>query len=209
MPRDITVTLYQFAELSPKAKGKARDWYREASAEDTDYADVVIEDAQRVAEILGITIDTHTVKTTTGKTWQEPSIYWSLDYSHHPYAAFDGRYSYAKGCQRKIRQYAPEDAVLHQLADRLEAAQAPYGYRLTARIDSSRRDDYGDVIVYHNDDEIDVPGVEEILNVMRDFQRWIHRCLEAEYDSRQTDDYIDEQIEANEYEFTEDGERYV
>lgn len=37
--------------------------------------------------------------------------------------------------------------------------------------------------------------------------RWIYRSLEAEYEYRQSDAVVDEDIRANEYEFTEGGER--
>ncbi len=47
MARQVTVTLYQFDELSPKAKEKAREWYRE-SALDFEWWDSVYDDAKNI-----------------------------------------------------------------------------------------------------------------------------------------------------------------
>ena len=53
----------------------------------------------------------------------------------------------------------------------------------------------------------DADAVENFLEIMRDFARWIHKGIEDEYDSRMEDEYVDDAIRANEYEFDEDGGR--
>ena len=53
-------------------------------------------------------------------------------------------------------------------------------------------------------------GTEEanlFLEIMRDFARWIHQGISDEYDSRMEDEYVDDAIRVNEYEFDEDGGR--
>jgi len=47
MARKVTVTLYQFNELSARAKEKARDWFREASSGD-EWWENVYEDAKQI-----------------------------------------------------------------------------------------------------------------------------------------------------------------
>lgn len=47
----------------------------------------------------------------------------------------------------------------------------------------------------------------ELRQLMRDFADWMYRQLEAEYEYRMSDEQVDDTITANEYEFTESGER--
>jgi hypothetical protein len=60
------------------------------------------------------------------------------------------------------------------------------------------QDEEGDV---HGDDE------EGIKALLRDFMRWIYKILEEEWDYMRSDEQIKESIQANEYEFEEDGTR--
>jgi hypothetical protein len=73
--RTIKKTIYKFAELSDRAKERARDWYR-GCIESSDY-DSVIEDAARIADILGINLRTRAVKLMGGGTRFDPCIWWS------------------------------------------------------------------------------------------------------------------------------------
>ena len=56
MPETREVTVYQFDELSDRAKEKAREWYR-GGQPDHDWWNSIYDDALRMAEILGIEID--------------------------------------------------------------------------------------------------------------------------------------------------------
>ena len=49
--------VYDFSELSPAAKAKARDWYREGDTDSGFGAECVINDAKMVFAHCGITID--------------------------------------------------------------------------------------------------------------------------------------------------------
>lgn len=48
-------------------------------------------------------------------------------------------------------------------------------------------------------------GEDEITQLLRDFADWIYEQLEIAYDWENSDDNVAEIIEANGYEFTEDG----
>lgn len=48
---------------------------------------------------------------------------------------------------------------------------------------------------------------DDLRECLADFSRWIYRNLEKEYDYQNSDEAVEEAIIANEYEFTEDGER--
>lgn len=203
-------TVYSFAELNDSAKEKARDWWRECEAQDWHGADSVIEDAERVAENLGIEFATRQVKLMNGTTRPESRVYWSGFHSQGDGACFEGRYSYAKGCTKKIREYAPQDARLHSIADNLQAAQKKHSYKLQASM--SHRGHYYHsgcmaVDVEHADDSYrDIGDAEDsIRGAMRAFADWIYRQLESEYEYTMVDETVDENIECNGYEFDENG----
>lgn len=207
--KTISVNLYSFSELSESAKQKARDKYREWS--DYFYADFVIEDAKNIADILGIEFDTRSVPLMNGKTRSEPVVYYSGFYHQGSGASFAGSYKYKKGAKKAILKYAPQDSELHRIADELQAIQKRNFYSLRASISQSGRDchEYSMSVDCSNwlDDyrEISDSDCEDVLELMRDFARWIYSQLQAEYEYRMSDECIDETLEANEYEFLEDG----
>ena len=118
MPEIICTTVYQFPELSDAAKEKARSWYRELGPHD-DWWDAVYEDFERVCEILGIRLKTTPVRLMGGGTRAKPCIWFSGFWSQGDGACFEGYWSHAKGAAARIRDYAPTDATLHGIADRL------------------------------------------------------------------------------------------
>lgn len=198
MPRTIEKTVYSFNELSDKAKDTARDWYRESGL-DYEWYDGSYEDFERVARILGITIDT----IRDGKTL---AIYWSGFSSQGDGACFKGSWVYKLDAQEAIRDYAPTDTDLHFIADALRE-----GNRLNARV--SHRDSHyshaHSVSIDVCDDETgdDAPELNAIAvrDALRDFMNWMYRQLEKEYEYLMSDEAIDETIEANEWEFDENG----
>lgn len=218
MPRTITTQVYQYEELTDKAKERARDWYREASAGDNYFAEATIEDAVRMGGMLGITIDTRPYKTMGGKTMHEPAIYWQL-HVQGAGASFDGRYEYRKGSARAIAKEAPPqpsdeprrgNTELCRIARELAELQRRHAYRLTARVkvgDNSVHQYAANVEVFDGDNEADEPTSNAVRDLLRDFMVWIYHTLDAEYDYHMSDEAVAETIEANEYEFTEDGDR--
>ena len=76
MPQTFEVTVFKFNELDDKAKEKAREWYREGAL-NYDWWDSVYEDAERIAEILGIELKHRQEKQRYGMTIQEPCIWFS------------------------------------------------------------------------------------------------------------------------------------
>lgn len=228
MPRTETIVrqLYQYEELTDKAKEAAREWYREASAYD-EFHEFVYEHAVQCAKILGIEIADKTqnwVNVSTGKkgVHTSPAIFFSGFWSQGDGACFEGRYSFAANAAKLIRDHAPTDTDLHAIADAL--ASLPYGEGWSARmkhtdhhyshsgcmsVDSEWRgpvaDAMGDEITELPDNDL-CDGEETIKRAMRDFADWIYRQLEAEYAYQNADEQVDDSIIANEYEFTETGE---
>jgi hypothetical protein len=213
MPELICTTVYQFSELSDTAKEKARSWYRELGPHD-DWWAAVYEDFERVCEILGLRLKTTPVRLMGGGMRAKPCIWFSGFWSQGDGAFFEGYLRHAKGAVARIRDYAPTDATLHGITDRLQVIQRRNFYQLAA--EASHRGRY-----YHEYTmSVDVTrdsltcqspteDAEEIVTeALRDLARWLYRQLEAEYDHLTSDEAIEEGIIVNEYTFTEGGRRF-
>jgi hypothetical protein len=203
--RTETITLYTYEELSEEAKKEARAWYRRASEGDNFFAECVIEDAVECGRILGISINTR-------KNSIEPAVYWSGFWSQGDGASFEGSWRYAKGSTKAIRKHAPSDTTLHGIADRLAYAAKKTFYMVSAEVAcaTSHYSHSGCMQVEvrmeinaHNE-EVE----EEITQALRDFADWIYRQLEKGYEYQNSDEVVAENIIANEYEFTENGNRH-
>lgn len=209
----IVKTVYTYAEMSDEAKEAARDWFKDGAAQDFDY-ECIYEDATTVAKILGIDLDQKQVPLMNGTTRPEPKIWFSGFCFQGSGACFEGSYAYAKGASKAIRSHAPQDEELHAIADALQALQKPFFYRLEATCNHSGR-------YYHSGCMSVCAGVADcgfhdvsedtentLTDVLRSFADWIYARLEAEYEYQTSDEYAQEGIEANEYEFNEDGTFY-
>lgn len=209
--RTVHSEVYKFDELSDRAKERAREWYR-SCLESEDYAEFVIDDAVTCGAILGIQIATHPVKLMNGNTRQDPTVYWSGFSYQGDGACFEGSYHYEKGAAKKIREHAPQDATLHDIADCLQAIQKKHFYRVEARV--KHRGHYShefctdiDVTDSHTGNDVAADTAEEIKTELRRFMRWIYKQLESEYYRQTSDENVDECIQINEYEFTDEGKR--
>ncbi len=204
-----TIQLFEYSELSPEAKEKARDWW--LSVMDASDFDSVVEDFCEVAARLGVEIATRHQQTMGGTSRPFPCVYWSLAYSQSDYAAFEGRYAYKKGAAKEVREYAPGDTALHAIADALQAAQAKAFYKATAII-SERRDSITVEVEgapYEREPfERWTANIEEpIKEAMRDLCRWLYDRLREQNDYLSSEEQVAESIEANEYTFRLDGTR--
>jgi hypothetical protein len=223
--KDITIRVYEYDELTEKAQEKARDWYRRASEGDNYFAESVIEDAVRMAEIIGIEIHDHPVKLHGGNTRRDPSIWWSLGYSQSDGVWIESTIRHAPYGNVKIREEAPQDETLHEIADRLQAIQGEYGDRLVAVVKDDERGPMDlDVELPHTDEctrlndasaterctcpEITTETYNELRSIVRDFSRWVYDNLRKEHEYQDSDEQIAENIRANEYTFRANGSRF-
>lgn len=203
--RTIKTTLYKFDELSETAKETARQWYREASAGDEDMS-ATLDYAVEVAALMGIEIEQRHWTNSYGFKGASPIIYYSAGHVQGDYAAFEGSYRYRKGAAKAVRDYAPQDAELRRIVDALQAVQARNFYQLTASCSTGR--DWQEVSVDRYDGlTMTADAEDEITEALRDFAYWIYKQILAEFDYQSSDDAVDEAIEANEYEFDEQGNR--
>lgn len=206
MPRIIEKTVYQFSELSDKAKEKARDWFRSCS--DSSDLDFVLEDFIRIADLIGLELSTRSVKLMSGKTRQEPEIYYSVAYCQGDYAAFSGTWSYKKGCLKAIVDYVPQDKTLHAIVSDWQALQKTSFYRLRAICSEKRGNQYCNEVLnpYLCDETVNTDIEKQAGNIVHRLSSWLYSALRDEVDYQSSDEYVDEVITANEYEFYENGE---
>lgn len=206
--RIVEVTLYRFAELpTDEAKDRARQWWRESVDNDpSDITDCIAEPVVAAAGLLGVSINNR------GRAL--PAIYWDTN----PIGGtFDGSWSMPReGAPRfgdAIRAEFPQDATLHRIADALDAvrdaviAVDPEGHAY-ATIRTARRGMGVSVEsgIDLSDDDATAPDIHDDLeSALSDFAHWIGTLADAECDYRASDEYVDECLIANEYEFTADG----
>mgnify|MGYP006349452599 FL=1 len=187
--------IYTYEELSDEAKAKARDWYRKN--DDDEYSEFVIDDAKEVAALMG---------------WEIDKVYYSGFWSQGDGACFEGIMRYNKGCAKLVKAYT-NDAELNRIAKAWQSLQRRNFYALEASVkhrghyshEMCTEFDCGDT--RHNYGWLQNPEAEDdIKEIARDFMRWIYKRLEAEYEYSVSDEVVAENIIANGYEFTEDGE---
>lgn len=213
MPEVIETTVYTFEELDERSKERARDWYRQASAQD-DWYEFVFDDFERICELLGVVLATRPVRLHGGGTRQKPCIWFSGFASQGDGACFEGSYSYRKGASRAIRAYAPRDVRLAAIADQLQQIQRRNLYALEARLTHRGRyyhEHSMEISVERNSDRFQPPTADAedgVSEALRDLARWLYRQLEQEYDHQMSNEVVDEGIIANWYTFTEAGSRF-
>ena len=213
MPRIVKIFVYELPELSRAARERARVWYRDTCL-DWDWYDAVFEDFETVCGLLGVTLQTRTVRLLGGGTRQAPNIWFSGFARQGDGASLDGAYEYAPDAPRAIRSYAPKDETLHGIADDLQHVQRRNFFQLGAGIRQSGRyyHEHSMTIEVERDSPTgqDLTGDAEeiIVEAIRNLARWLYRQLEREHDYLTSDAAVDEAIVANGWTFTESGERF-
>ena len=208
MPHTKCKTVYFFNELSDRAKETARDWYRNGAL-DYDWWDCTFDDAKTCLALLGFTVD---------------KIFFSGFSSQGDGACFEGSWSAADVKPGEIQKHAPSDTELHRIESELRAPALAFP---NASLAVKQRGHYNhehctafttDLGIDRDDEEHsaeewdaisakDREHEEALEELSRDAMRWIYRQLENEHDYLNSDEQVDELIEGNEYEFTEEGRR--
>lgn len=207
MPNVIEKTVYTFAELDGRAKERARKWFLDGMNDDSSF---VIADFETICELMGVQLAQRSVMLMNGKDRNEPRVYWSGFWSQGDGACFDGAYRYRKAAVHAIHEHAPQDVELHHIAKALESAQRPFFYQLTARC--RQRGHYMHsgclaVDVEHARDRYrDVSAAEDaITRALRRLADWFYDQLRNEYEYQASEAVVAEAMEANGYDFDEDG----
>ena len=209
-----TIEIFTFDELSDKAKEKAREWWRNGFEFDPFYDSFLT-----AAKLLRIEIEDRQIAIVQSKTpfnRYKPNIMWSGFWSPGDGASFTGGYTFASGCSEAIRAEFPQDENLHAIADELTVMQSRLrlleSKTLTGKI--TQRDNHYvhsntmDATAYDAEgEELEIAVSDELRDIMRRFADWIYASLEEDYEYQTSDESIADSMEANEYEFDENGGR--
>jgi hypothetical protein len=211
----IERTLYKFSELDESAQEKALDKFREWACDDSHWYESVYDDAATIFKILGIESEKRTpwrnVKTGAEGVRVKPGIWFSGFCQQGDGACFEGSYRFKAGSTKAIREHAPEDSELHNIADRLAKVQSRYFYSLIASLEHRGHYYHENSVAINVDYSRDSSRAileedeSEVVEALRDLMRWIYSQLETEHDYLTSDEAIKENIESGEYEFTASG----
>lgn len=198
MPTIKQVTVYKFAELSDKAKEKAREWWRRASAGDLYFSEMPTENLVEIAAALGWEID-------------KKRIFWSGFYSQGDGAQFAGEFSAARVDVSKLAAFLAVDETLAGIAHQfkliaeafpqVEGSVKPHGH-----YSHEMATEFSDDFPAHTKGRI---FAEVWKDQTRALMKWYYSHLREAYEFEQSNEAVDDNITANEYEFTADGERYI
>lgn len=200
--REEIIKVYKFSELSKESKGKAREWYRNASSDDSFWSECVIDDAKAAGKLMGFDID---------------KVYYSGFWSQGDGACFEGTFRSSEFEPGGIQKFAPQDTELQRIANEIEKIinefysvylkvkhSGHYSHENCTRFEISIQD--------NTDNEIISPEAADaeknLIELSRDFMKYIYRNLEKGYEYQNSDEVVDETIESNDYEFTEDGVKW-
>ena len=186
--RKITTYLYEFEELSDRAKERAIEEFRVHNLEDWGWHEHIKDDAKAIGALMGIEIE---------------NIYFSGFGSQGDGACFTGTYAYQEDSVEKVKEYAPEDRLLHEIAQELYDVQKKNWFQVTAEITHNNNR-------YYHSHSVEITALpstslQHVAHPLRRFMDWIYDQLKKEYENIQSDESIIETIKANDYEFNEDG----
>ncbi len=211
--REETTTrkLYSFKELSEEAQAKAVEQARESAGEYFDGAECVYDDAATIAALMGLEIGRREWTNSYGFKGSNPTIFYSGFWSQGDGACFEGQYSYKRGSVKAVKEYAPQDETLHQIALDLQHAQAANFYRVTASI--KHRGHYYhsgcmDIDLENSENRYqEVKNEDAFIQALKDFADWIYDQLEKAYDWETSEENARDHLEDDDEEYTEDGAR--
>lgn len=194
--RTETLYIYKYEELNDCAKANARAWFRNSDS-DNFWAECVIDDAKEVAALMG---------------WKIDKVYYRGFWSQGDGACFEGIMRYNKRCAKLVKAHT-NDEELNRIAKAWQDLQRRNFYALRASVKHRGHYQHEMCTEFECEDTrsnygwMQNPEAEDdIKEIARDFMRWIYKRLEAEYEYSVSDEVVAENIIANGYEFTEDGE---
>lgn len=215
MSRVIEKTVFEFHELSNRAKQSARqDYVDRGMVVDYGWHEYMFDDFVKCAACLGVEINFDSRHTIGNKTIQHPCIYFSGFCSQGDGASFAGSYHPKIDAIEAVLAYAPRDTELQTFAEQLTAlqmrVQLKHDKKVEAYITCSGHYSHSNsmnvdvsVVGGNESDHAFEREEHELANIMRSFADWMYAKLEAEHDYQHSDEAIDEQLA--DHEFDEDG----
>ena len=218
MPEIIETTVYRFDELSEPAKARAREWYIDNVLNNgLQWYEPVFEDFQEICKTLGITLRSRpTRRNEPAETSTASPCIWFRGFSSQgDGASFEGTWEHEPTSCQQLRDHAPKDERLHEIAETLASAQKENAYQLQATITQSGMyyHEYSMQVDIEMDSDVDAEaseGTEEtVTQALRDLARWLYRSLEDTYVHETSDTTADETLLANSWRFTASGAFYT
>ena len=178
--REMNVMVYSFDELSEEAQERALNAFRWENVEynwwEDSYGTI-----RTAGGLLGLEI---------GK------IHFDTD----SYCTFDASYEYVRGAVKAVRNEFPWADGLCKVAKDLQALQKRHFYSLSCAVTEGRSMNHYRCFRFGEDYDC-----EDLGDILDDFAHWAWILLRGEYKYLTSDEAVKEMIEANEYEFTEEG----
>lgn len=194
-------TVYTYEELSDDAKSKARGWYREMDAQsgDTFWAEYPTEEFKETLKACGFEL-------ASGRSRRDDALYWTT--GRDGGAAFTASWAARNVNVDALMADRPTNTELHAIlnfAKRLAGTDAlAYGRTFCGRHFNQIDSEYNT-----GDDELNGDDRGELFEELcNDLAHHFYTELQNAEEYTQSDDCVAENIVANEYEFTEDGERF-
>ena len=202
MPEEKTITVFKFDELSERMQEKIINAYQEDL--EYDWWSSCFDDFEQAATILGIEFDQKKGRNNKGDVINVGVKIWFSGFYHQGSGlCYDADYTFNPDAVDKIRDEYPNEYKLHNIADTLFEAQQKHP-GLSARITSNERYHVINTELFY-DDEFDEPEDGILDDAFTDFQHWMYKKLETEYEYLTSADTIKRNIEENDDRFDEYG----
>lgn len=216
MPQVIETTVFKYDELADKAKEVARDWFRKASEGDDFWQESVMEDAERMGNMLGIEFKQTACQTIGGKTVYHPAIMYTGFWSQGDGACFEGSYTFKPDALAEVtEETGGTDKELISIAANLANANGDMAEPIACAVSHSGRYYHANSMSFDFDrmeedgeTELDSTTQEAVTDALRRFANWVYSNLQKEYEYQNADEQIAGNIRANEYTFTAAGKRF-
>lgn len=206
--RTEQIQIFQYDELTPEARARARDWYREVNINENDWADWTVDDFVETLETLGFEVSSR-----RGHSRASRAVYWDTN----PAAgAFDASWSASRVDPAAIEKFLADRPATYVDADGKERQSVQNrDIAIVARelMELAKKDPeaYGSTNTLRHfsmDVEFSGEGREEFEQLCRDLGEYLAIAIREEWEYQDSDEVIADNIRANEYEFTANGSRW-
>jgi len=197
--------VFQFDELSDDAKERARDWYRRGMAYDYYDSEYLVDEFVTILHACGFVPE-------TARNSKRPAVYWSTNPTG---AAFSASWSSARSdsaasiaARAAIVADRSTDEVLPGIFGRLAnlCADYPECYGLAIAGGRDGLTQRSDVDTVNGDCDAEANAGSEFETVVSDLAHWFACQADADEQWRYSDECVDDNIRANEYEFDAEGD---
>lgn len=191
--RVVKTIVYQFDELSPKAKEKALEWGRTLNVDFEGWDEGLISEFKEEREKEG---------------WSNVEVYYSGFWSQGDGASFTAK---PLNLETWLRKHMSKPEIPKKILEKWKDGEFSIWIEKNTHNYS-----HSNTMSFHDDFYSDNEELTRKMNQVIEFIKAksksqadeLYRHLEEAYDSYTSDESVAETIRANEYEFTEDGTRF-